>query len=239
MASKSFFNFVRLILHDSSQENPSSFKHLKYYRQWKTSLQPGRNAIADELPWITFPAIDFLKQHLNKESKVFEYGAGGSTLFFINRVKEVITIEHHPEWYNKLQDKIQEKHALNWTGKLIPPEDKDVNMQLDPSNPNHYYTNEEPYSDCIFRLYVTYIDNYPDNYFDLIMIDGRSRSSCIWHSMPKVKAGGFLVVDNSNRKNYFTGVQQKLESDFQLIADQKAPSPYLEYLTQTAIWQKK
>ncbi len=239
MVKKSFFHFARVILRDASKEHPSSIKHLKYYWQWKKSLQPGKNAIEDEQPWITFPAIDFLKEYLNTNSRVFEYGGGGSTLFFINRAKEVVTIEHHPEWYQKLQDKIRRKNASNWTVKLIPPESKEKDLQLDPSNPGHYYTNEEPYSDCIFKSYVTYVDRYPDNYFDLIMIDGRSRPSCILHSMPKIKPDGILIVDNSNRKNYFTGVQQKLETDFQLIADQKAPSPYLEYLTQTAIWRKK
>ncbi|MEO6001393.1 MAG: hypothetical protein ABIN89_31365 [Chitinophagaceae bacterium] len=239
MANKSYLHFARMVFQNDSVKKLEKLKHLKYYWQWRKTFQPGRNAIEDELPWITFPGIDFLKDHLNKDSNVFEYGGGGSSLFFINHANEVVTIEHHKEWFEKVRNKVLLKKSSNWIGKLIPPDLKEGDAELDPNDPHDYYTNEEPYYNCIFKSYVTYIDNYPEKYFDLVMIDGRSRPSCIWHSMPKVKPGGYILIDNSNRRSYFAEVMEKLEFDFELIFDEKGPSPYMDYLTQTAVWQRK
>jgi predicted O-methyltransferase YrrM len=35
---------------------------------------------------------------------VLEHGAGGSTLWFAGKVQHVITVEHNPEWRQKIQD---------------------------------------------------------------------------------------------------------------------------------------
>src|SRR5690606_37246496 len=43
-----------------------------------------------ELPWLTIGAILHIKRFLNKNMRVFEYGSGGSTLFFSKRAKEVV-----------------------------------------------------------------------------------------------------------------------------------------------------
>ncbi|GHT13802.1 hypothetical protein AGMMS4956_10560 [Bacteroidia bacterium] len=54
-----------------------------------------------------------------------------------------------------------------------------------------------------FEKYVKSIDKMPDNSLDVVMVDGRARTACIAHSMAKVKQGGWLIVDNSDRKYYF------------------------------------
>lgn len=55
------------------------------------------------LPWITYPAIDFLKQRLRPEMTVFEYGCGWSTLWWASRVREVVSVEHDKEWHDKIK----------------------------------------------------------------------------------------------------------------------------------------
>ena len=47
--------------------------------------------------------------------------------------------------------------------------------------------------------YATFIDSFPDHSFDLIVIDGRARAACIQHAIRKVKKGGYLLIDNSER----------------------------------------
>lgn len=54
------------------------------------------------IPWVTYPFIDFIKKRLNKNLTVFEYGAGNSTLFYSNLVKEVISVENDKAWIEKL-----------------------------------------------------------------------------------------------------------------------------------------
>ena len=56
-----------------------------------------------------------------------------------------------------------------------------------------------------FKKFVTTIDQYPDHYFDLVFVDGRARNSCIKHAIPKVKNGGYILLDDSDRKSYQKG----------------------------------
>ena len=60
----------------------------------------------EPLPWLTYSFIDFITERLSKEFNVFEFGSGNSTLFFAERVKQVSSVEHNREWYNKLKSKI-------------------------------------------------------------------------------------------------------------------------------------
>ena len=54
------------------------------------------------MPWITYPAIDWLGKRLVKEHRVFEYGSGHSTLWYARHVSEVVAVEHDFEWTQRL-----------------------------------------------------------------------------------------------------------------------------------------
>lgn len=54
------------------------------------------------LPWVTYSFIDFIKPRLNKDLSIFEYGSGNSTLFYAQRVKKVVSVEHDEAWFNKI-----------------------------------------------------------------------------------------------------------------------------------------
>jgi precorrin-6B methylase 2 len=56
----------------------------------------------EELPWVTYSFIDFIKPRLNKTLRVFEYGSGSSTLFYAKRVHNVVSVEHDRTWYDKI-----------------------------------------------------------------------------------------------------------------------------------------
>jgi len=64
------------------------------------------------LPWLTYSFIDFIEERLSKEFNVFEFGSGNSTLYFAKRVKQVTSVEHNSEWYNKLKSKIPNSSNL-------------------------------------------------------------------------------------------------------------------------------
>ncbi len=63
-------------------------------------------------PWWTMPAIELVKNRLNKNFRVFEWGAGNSTLFFGQYVKEVISVELCYDWYAKMQKVVSENVNL-------------------------------------------------------------------------------------------------------------------------------
>ncbi len=58
------------------------------------------------IPWITYPAIDFLSQLDYTERSVFEYGSGYSTLFWAFRAKNVVAVENDLEWYKKMKAEV-------------------------------------------------------------------------------------------------------------------------------------
>jgi hypothetical protein len=238
MSSNLYFRYGKQALQELLKGNFTIIKNIKYFNKWKTSLKPGMNSVTDQQPWITFAVIDFLKSNINSNSRVFEYGGGGSTLFFVNRAKEVVTVEHDTEWFTRLQQNLANESTKNWSGNLILPENKRTGDSLDASNPDHYYTSDENFLGNIFKSYASYIDRYPDEYFDIVLVDGRSRPSCIFHSLPKIKKTGYLIVDNSDRKYYFKNLNTMLQKNFKLIFNQKSSSPYADFFTQTGVWQK-
>ena len=49
---------------------------------------------AAPLPWATFPYIAFIGPRLRPDLRVFEYGAGSSTLYYARHVRSVVAVEH-------------------------------------------------------------------------------------------------------------------------------------------------
>jgi hypothetical protein len=54
------------------------------------------------LPWYTYPAIEFLSQLDVSGRRVFEYGAGNSSLFWRARGAQVACVENDPAWQARL-----------------------------------------------------------------------------------------------------------------------------------------
>ncbi len=57
-------------------------------------------------PWFTYPAIEFLAQFDFGLKRVFEYGAGNSTLYWSSRAASVVSVESAGQWYRDLADRI-------------------------------------------------------------------------------------------------------------------------------------
>ena len=49
------------------------------------------------VPWFTYPAIRMLEKIITPDLRVFEYGSGGSSIWWSERVNEVYSIEHDLE----------------------------------------------------------------------------------------------------------------------------------------------
>jgi hypothetical protein len=210
----------------------------RYFFRWRKSLLPGASSVKDQQPWITFQAMDFLAANLAKNDAVFEYGGGGSTLFFLSRVKEVVTVEHNREWFEVLKKIAAEKKNASWKGNFIAAEPGNIVDNPDPSEPAHYSSADEPSKGMNYRNYVCNIDSFNDGYFSCVIVDGRSRPACIAHAIAKIRKNGFLVLDNSDRAYYLTKTLPLLKDSFQLVMDEVGPSPYSRSFTKTNIWRK-
>lgn len=96
--------------------------HILFRRQGLLrSMLAARPVAADgaPLPWFTYPAIEYLGQFDFSSKKVFEYGAGNSSLFWARRAATVVAVESDERWYRH----VAAAKPANLTLHLAPARD--------------------------------------------------------------------------------------------------------------------
>ncbi|MBW4487538.1 MAG: hypothetical protein KME12_07090 [Trichocoleus desertorum ATA4-8-CV12] len=221
----------------ASNPEHSYSQDLRYFPRWEHSLQALANPLEDEQPWITFPAINFLEKILMKHMSVFEYGSGGSTVFFSKRAEEVVSVEHDKSWYLKVSNYLKVKDYTNCQLHLIEPESNLASTIKNSADPGSYISSSDIFCEKSFRGYASSIEKYQDNYFDVVLIDGRSRPSCFHHAFSKVKQNGFILLDNAERSHY-SYIHEYLYDKGWRKYDFSGPGPYNHYFWKTCAWRK-
>jgi hypothetical protein len=212
------------------------FSLIRYYPAWQEHLRPGRNSVNDRIPWISFAAIGFLKKIVRPDMRVFEYGSGGSTMFWASRVQEVVSVEHDLAWYTNIKKKLDEgsfQHVRYILAEPVPDPNFQEKRYQDPKD---YISSDREYAGKNFGQYAKSIDTFPDNYFDIIIVDGRARPSCIQQGMPKLKKGGWLIIDNTERKYYLAPFPVDRKS--WKILKFAGPVPYTMDFSETSFLKK-
>ena len=209
---------------------------LAAFVKWSSSLNEKRNSVVDAQPWICFEAKTYLDKVLTKEFVVFEYGSGGSTLYFAGKCKKVISVEHEPEWYKILKPKF-DKEIKNVEYHCILPEKTDNFEHKSISNPMDFVSDDSHYAGMNFEKYVKQINGCEDSSLDLVVVDGRARTSCIYAASKKIKMGGYLLCDNSERTYYFAENTETLQK-FEKVFEEFGPVPYSESFSQTTIFKR-
>jgi hypothetical protein len=125
------------------------------------------------------------------------------------------SIEHDPEWHAALKKRLSLKNGNSANDKvdlrLIPPDEKNLEpSHSDFADPDSYSTHTLSLASASFRNYVSQIDAFPDGSFDVVLVDGQARPSCIKHAYPKVKPGGMLILDNADVPEYLAQTRQFL-----------------------------
>ena len=144
---------------------------------WKKSFLEGipQDENGNNLPWITYGAINFLKNFTNKNISVFEFGCGSSTIFFAKNCKEVIALETNRIWQNLIIEKLK---SLNLTAQIHLMSDGIAN-----------------------KNYEIFPQNFTKK-FDLIVIDSIKRFACAQNSINFLNDDGIIILDDSHRPNY-------------------------------------
>lgn len=176
-----------------------------WFRSYKEKMPVDFNGIP--LPWITYPAIDFLNKRINKEMRVFEYGCGSSTLWWALRVKEVISVEHDEAWYKQM-------------------------VQVIPDNVKLFYI------DLVYDGKYSKKSAEFEQYFDIIIIDGRDRVNCARNGINALKDNGVILWDNSDRQEYNEGYKFLKEQGFKKI-EFVGMAPIENAKTETACFYRK
>ena len=148
-------------------ENPGYLLKSGWLRSMEENAAVDVNG--DPIPWITYPALDFLEGRILPEMVVFEYGSGNSTFWWSKRVHRLVSCEHDKEWYASFCSHIPE----NTTYVLRRAKGGSTD-------------------------YATEISKYKDM-FDIVVIDGRDRVNCVKNGLASLHHDGVIVWDNSDR----------------------------------------
>jgi len=120
---------------------------------------------------------------------------------------------------------------------LIEPVADEVAKTKDISDLDGYVSEDVQYRGMSFKDYASSIAFYPDEYFDVILIDGRARPSCFKHAKEKVKRGGLLILDNADRKYYFRILDSLNTAEWEKYVF-FGPVPYITYFAETRIFKR-
>lgn len=175
-------------------ENPGRARHIFPYLN-----DYGHSPIELRKPWLVIEAIDALENILTPDMDVFEWGSGGSTLFFADHAGDVYSVEHDLEWYRNVSSQIVESEFDCITYVYRPPE---TSPPENISGAADYTDNRPQYRSMYFKSYVDEIERFDNSTFDCVLVDGRARPSCIVKAIPRIVPGGLLIVDNSERPAY-------------------------------------
>lgn len=156
------------------------------------------------IPWYTYPMIEFLKDRLQKNMNVFEYGCGFSTMFYSERVAHVISIEHDYGWYQKINE-------------VRPENVKLQHITFEKNGSGGGYAKE--YSEAVLKYHEA---------FDVICIDGRDRCRCAKNSIPALKKDGVIIFDDTDREAYHEAYQYLKTAGFKRL-DFKGLIPSMLY----------
>jgi len=189
----------------------------RYFPKWFSSFRP-RSLVGEAKPWIPFEAANWLGHYMKPYMKVFEYGSGGSTIFFAERVTEVISIEHDKKWHALVTTALAQRGLTNCTCELHEPRPiagtpatpaaPAAPLKIDQSQTSRFIY-DDYYAGTTVHEYVEAID---DHTFDLVLVDGRVRTECMQHAIPKIRPGGYLMLDNSNNADVAAMVRKLRQS---------------------------
>ena len=95
---------------------PTSYLH---QTGWVESHKRGYpcDKSGEEVPWMNYSVISFLKERLNKNLSLFEYGCGYSTLFYSRLVRDVVSVEYDQIWLDHIKSTMPDNVELVYRDK--------------------------------------------------------------------------------------------------------------------------
>lgn len=142
-------------------------------------------------PWIPYNAIRAIEPLIRPNWRVLEYGAGMSTLWWARRVRYLHSIELDQAWYEQVVSLLAAQKA--------------VGVRLERRDEGADYTD---------------LDEYPDGYFNCVVVDAAFRDRVVEATLRLVrKPGGVLYLDNTDQ-----GAQWPMYADAERLLREAAKS---------------
>lgn len=133
-------------------------------------------------PWWSFGAVQEISGHIDKKSKIFEFGSGGSSVFLAEKAGHVVSVEDNEKWAEDVR-KTAAKRNIHNLKILCHPYD---------------------FGECKEFENSSYFNCLTQKEYDLIIVDGQEgaihvRDRCFWHAEKSIKKNGVILVDDSYR----------------------------------------
>lgn len=120
-------------------------------------------------PLISYRATKRLDGLLRKDWRGVEFGSGYSTPWLARRLGFLLSIEDDPDWHRRVANLLAD---------------------VAPDAVRHELRSAATYAD---------LSNFPDGFFDFALVDGTRRADCVAAVVPKIRPGGWLYLDNSDK----------------------------------------
>lgn len=175
-----------------------------------------------DLAWWSYPAMRKVERFLanRPDARVFEFGAGASTLWLSRRAAEVHSVEHDAGFAAHVRELVDT--VDNVTLYAVPPGQATPGTVVRSGRRGH--------EDQDFGAYVGTIDEVGGQ-FDLIVVDGRARVDSFRRALAHLRPDGLIVFDNIRRKRY----QPALDQPGLAVEHLRGATPALPYPTTTGL----
>lgn len=157
-----------------------SFRHWTPRYLWNRLKDKHFRQTHPNLPWFSPQSIVFLHDYLLPTDIGLEFGSGRSTLWFAQKVQHLTSVEHNREWVEKVNS-ILHASALTNVDMIFQPRLEGTPVDIPNSG------------------YVAVTRQFGVESLDFVSIDGIYRAECALYSLPLLKHGGLLIIDNVNK----------------------------------------
>lgn len=173
--------------------------------------------------------VEYMLDSLNENDIMLEWGSGGSTYTFSKKVKKYYSIEHSPEWYGTVVNKLKAENINNVEIHHVNIHDMKYDDYLD-SNAEQVFRRYPSFKkdddityattrdrDLDWHHFIDYINKIKtfDIKFDKIFIDGRARPMCAFMALNYIQDGGTVYIHDFGARDYYKSVL-----DFYQIEDE-------------------
>lgn len=134
--------------------------------------------VGDPIPWWTYPAIDWIAAAVASHWRVFEWGAGYSTLWWAGQSAWVRAVDHSADWVRTLADQLPAHatvvHRSEQAGYLAALDEAAADLRAEEGS------------------------GRPWGGFDAIVVDGEHRVQCLAAAPAHLAPKGIVIVDNAD-----------------------------------------
>lgn len=175
------------------------------------------------MPDMAEPALIWFNENVSHTDTLFEWGSGGSTFWFADRVKQVYSVEHHPSFFMYVKE-----HYLYENYDSI----KMILALVDLKTDTRYL---DAFDSQSYKRYCEAIDSFPSRSFDWIVINGKARPQCLKKAVSAIKPGGVIIVNDTNKHEIGSAVTNLKLKASETIEFKGHKLPYTNFCTTTIL----